>query len=389
MARMVPPAAAAGPVGDPGSFDAFFCFRESGQRRAALAAQFGAPERYLLFGLDELVGRGVRVRHNLEGLPGAPGWARLADNGLNRLIRRRGGYGGDFYSVLPSLRRLDAADVVLSTVDTVGLPLVLLGRAGLVRRPLVYVSIGLPERLAKLRGARASRRYATALRRVSSIVAYSEHEAALLREAVGEDQAAPPVTFIPFGVDVERFRPLPEVDADVDVVSVGADPHRDFPLLLRIAGRHPELRFRIVGGAVGVRDLGPLPPNVEVEVDIPLTEVRDRLARARVVALPVRANSYSGATTVLLQAMAMAKPVVVSRTPAIASGYGLVDGENGVLVEPGDETAFERALLGVLVDDAWGTALGTAARRLVESELTWTRYVNAIHAALAAAVAGH
>ena len=64
--------------------------------------------------------------------------------------------------------------------------------------------------------------------------------------------------------------------------------------------------------------------------------MRRRLEEARVVALPVLDNSYSGATTVLLQAMALAKPVVVTRTKAIASGYGLVDGENCRLVEPGD-----------------------------------------------------
>ena len=376
MARMVPHAAA---------FDAFVCYRESPQRRAALAAEVGSPERYLLFGFDELAAHGVRARHNLERPPGAPAWARLADNGLNRFVRRRGGYGGDFYSVLPSLRRLNAADVVFSTVDTVGLPLILLRRAGLVRKPLVYVSIGLPERLAKLRGAGTTRRYAEALRRVSSIVAYSEHEVALLREVVGGDL---PVSFVPFGVDVEAFRPSPETATDIDVVSIGADPHRDFPLLLRIAALQPALRFLIVGGAVGVRDLGPLPANVQVEV-IPLTDVRDRLARARVVALPVRANSYSGATTVLLQAMAMGKPVVVSRTPAIASGYGLAEGENCVLVEPGDESAFERALLGVLADDAHAASLGASARRLAETELSWTRYVDAIHTALAAAVARH
>ncbi len=63
------------------------------------------------------------------------------------------------------------------------------------------------------------------------------------------------------------------------------------------------------------------------------------MSRARVVALPVRDNSYSGATTVLLQAMAMAKPVVVSRTAAIADGYDLEDGVNCRLVEPGADGA--------------------------------------------------
>ena len=79
--------------------------------------------------------------------------------------------------------------------------------------------------------------------------------------------------------------------------------------------------------------------------------MRDRLERARVVALPVRDNSYSGATTVLLQAMALGKPVVVTRTAAIATGYGLVDGENVRLVAPGDAAAFGRAVVELLRDE--------------------------------------
>ena len=54
-------------------------------------------------------------------------------------------------------------------------------------------------------------------------------------------------------------------------------------------------------------------------------QIRERLLAARVVALPVRENSYSGATTTLLQAMACGKPTVVTRTAAIARGYELED----------------------------------------------------------------
>jgi glycosyltransferase involved in cell wall biosynthesis len=385
MARMVPGAAAA----VAGSLSAFVGFRDSPQRRAALAAAAGAPARYLLYGLDELRDGGVVVRHNLEAAPPGPRWAWGADRLLNRTIRWRGGYGGDFHSVLPTLRVANTTDVVFSTVDTVGIPLLLLQRAGLVRRPLVYVSIGLPERLARLRGERAAQRYADALRGTAAILAYSEHEAALLREVVGVAASAPPVTFVPFGVDTEYFSPRPGLAPDVDVVSIGADPHRDFPLLLRIAARHPELRFRIVCGAVAFRNLGTPPPNVELEIDIPFSEVRDRLARARLVALPVRANSYSGATTVLLQALAMGCPVVVSRTPAIASGYGLADTENCRLVEPGDEESFEHVLLETLADAGHAASLATGARQLAESELSWSRYADAVRTALESAVARH
>jgi glycosyltransferase involved in cell wall biosynthesis len=353
----------------------FFAFRDSPQRRAALRTKPGAPERYSLFGLDEFEARGARVRHNLEGEGRPPLWAQAADAAVNRPLYAAGGYGGDFASVLASLRHVNAADVVFSTVDTVGLPLILLKRTGLVRPPIVYVSIGLPERLAQLRGPRMQSLYRNALRRAAAIVAYSKNEAAWLRDWLGS--GGPPVEFVPFGVDTSSFRPSGR-EPDTDVVSVGVDPRRDFELLLAVATRHPERSFRIVAGADRARTLGRLPQNVDLETDIPLEAVRERFAQARVVALPVRDNSYSGATTTLLQAMAMAKPVVVSRTAAVADGYELEDRVNCRLVEPGDERVFEQALLETLTGAEAAASLGRRARQTVERSFSWERFTEAL-----------
>lgn len=362
----------------------FSYFRDSPQRRAAVAAPAGSPERYLLFGLDELAGRGWTTAHNLERTGAPPGWACTAGAVLKSGLERAGGYGGDFAGVLAALRRANRAEVILSTVDTVGIPLMLLGRAGLVRPPFVYAAIGLPERLARLAGERMRRSYARALGASAAVLAYSEHEAAWLRAYLAEHGASAPVEFVPFGVDERAFSPSARAPA-VDVVSVGADPHRDVRLLLEVAGAMPNRSFRIVTTGERARELGPLPPNVAVESDIPFGQMRLRLEEARVVALPVLDNSYSGATTVLLQAMALAKPVVVTRTRAIATGYGLVDGESCRLVEPGDAASFERALGDVLRDEWHARALGARARRTVEESLTWDRYVDRIEAALTAA----
>ena len=80
--------------------------------------------------------------------------------------------------------------------------------------------------------------------------------------------------------------------------------------------------------------------------------------------------------------MALGKPVVVTRTKAIATGYGLVDGENCRLVEPGDAAGFGRALSGVLRDEWHARSLGARARRTVEEGLTWERYVDRIETIL-------
>jgi glycosyltransferase involved in cell wall biosynthesis len=354
----------------------FFAFRDSPQRRAALSSPLGSPARYSLFGLDEVAARGAQTRHDLERPGPPPGWARLAGAIVNRPLEAAGGYGGDFASVLASLRQVNAADAVLSTVDTVGIPLILLKRAGLVRPPVVYISIGLPERLVQLRGGPMRRLYAGALRRAQAVLAYSRNEAEWLREWLGPN--GPPVKFVPFGVDVNGFRPTSGSTPEFDVLSVGIDPYRDFDLLVAVAARHPELSFRIVAGADRARSLDNLPANIALEVDIPLDQVRQRFGQARVVALPVRDNSYSGATTTLLQAMAMAKPVVVSRTAAIADGYELEDGVNCRLVQPGDEQAFERALVETLTGADAGASLGLRARQTVERSFSWERYTDTL-----------
>jgi glycosyltransferase involved in cell wall biosynthesis len=353
----------------------FFTFRDAPARRRALAAPPGSAERYQLFGLDQLAARGLATRHNLERVKPPPRWALLLGGAAKRVLERAGGYGGDFATVLASLRTANRADVVFSTVDTVGIPLLLLKRFGRLRPPLVYVAIGLPERLAQLRTARMRRLYASALASCSAVVAYSEKEADDIRRWVAAEGADARVEFVPFGVDARAFAPAGGA-ATVGVVSVGVDPHRDFDLLLRVATRMPEVAFRIVTSPEHARALGPRPQNVVLESDLRFDEMHNRLAEARLVALPVRENSYSGATTVLLQAMALEKPVVVTRTSAIATGYGLVDGENVRLVAPGDEAGFERALADVLRDDFHARALGVSARATVERELTWERYVD-------------
>ena len=226
----------------------------------------------------------------------------------------------------------------------------LLTRAGLVRPPLVYVAIGLPERLARLRSARMRaplRRRARLAARRSSRTASTRPR----RSGAGSASGA---------------------DARSSSSRSGSTPTRSGRPTRgrrrRRLGRRrsaPRLRAAARGRARAARGELPsssrpptrarrsaaLPANVSVETDLPFDEMRERLERARVVALPVRENSYSGATTVLLQAMALEKPVVVTRTSAIATGYGLVDGENCRLVAPGDEAAFARPLRDVLGDD--------------------------------------
>lgn len=74
--------------------------------------------------------------------------------------------------------------------------------------------------------------------------------------------------------------------------------------------------------------------------------------------------------------MAMGKPVVVSNVGAIRNGYGLKDGENCRLVDPGDSAGFEKAILELLADPEMATRIGANARAHVAKNLTWNQYMD-------------
>jgi len=302
---------------------------------------------------------------------------RLATE-VNKLWTRLGGYGGDFATVWVFRTQANAADLIFSTVDTVGIPLVLLRYFGFIHRPIVYVSIGLPERIKRLRNSLMRTLYRRAFSRVEAIVAYGFGEAEELRQWLRPLNADSIVKFIPFGVDVTYFRPFPCGSPDVDILSIGADPHRDFSLLIELARRHSEISVRIVTSAEHARKLGALSDNVQLLTDVPFASIRDHIAAARIVTLPLKENSYSGATTTLLQAMAMAKPVVISAVGAIKQGYHLEDGVNCKLITPGNGHDLEEAISALLADPKWAQAMGTAARQTVVEHHSWEQYVKAL-----------
>ncbi len=352
-----------------------FLYRDSALRRDALDAPLGNPSRYSLYGADVLAERGHRVAWRIAN--SGPERRRYHWPGYvcDRALKTLGWPGGLFASALAMLSDIRRSSVVVSTVDSIGIPLLWFRRIGLFSAPLIYISVGFPERLAAL-SDRFRRLYARLLRQASAVVAFGFQEAEQLRALMGS-RFAHRVHFVPFGAHDAFLRRYSAEQIDpVDVLSIGADLQRDFALLLKIAARRPEWSFELIAGADQAKNIEHLPSNLRLLRDIPLAEVRDRMMAARLIALPVRENSYSGATTTLLQAMALGCPVVVSRVGAIREGYGFNDGEHLRWVEPGDAAAFEEALAELLADEKRRRAIGTSAARHVAREHSWTRFVD-------------
>lgn len=366
--------------------DVFYLFRDTSERRNLVRQVLGEEGTGLeggqLFGFEDMWKAGISVECNLR-FPRVGSVQQTIQDWKEQNYAPRKGVGlGDVCSVRAHLGQMNRARVVVATSDNTGLPAIRLKAQGRLKAPLVYVSIGLPERMQAVEGLSPARaeRYRLRLTRVDRFVTYGWAEAEWLKRWLGDDVH---VWFVPFGVDVDKWQPQEEAHRKVDVLSIGADSMRDFRLLVDYARQHPQVGVELVVGKDVAAGLGPLPPNVEIQVQIPLEEVKKAIASARVVVLPVKENTYSGATTTLLQCMAMGKAVAVSQVGAIREGYGFEDGVNLRWMVPGSTESLVAVVDELLADEAQRLRLGMAARRHVAAHLGWDRYVAHMESCLA------
>ena len=216
----------------------------------------------------------------------------------------------------------------------------------------------------------------------------SEAEAALFRSAsgLGPDK----VRALDNGVALDFFDPA----ADFVAVDKGQGPlilftgqmdyrpnveaARSFArdTMPAIRAMHPQARFAIVGrnpdpAVVALNRL----PGVMVTGAVP--DTRGWLAAADVVVAPLRIAR--GVQNKVLEAMAMARPVVITRTGAVPSEIDVEKSGCGLFVPPNDPGALASALVSLADNPADAQAMGAAGRRLCESHYNIERFAADLH----------
>jgi glycosyltransferase involved in cell wall biosynthesis len=240
------------------------------------------------------------------------------------------------------------------------------------RRDVFVLNMGLNNTLRRweLEGKRFQHRMVTASLRASAcVLCFSQWQADVLTERAGLKPLQAQSN--PASVDHHYFHPNGGGRGDY-VFAIGWDLGRDYKTLIEAMRGLP---YKAIIAArernlVGIDDI---PPNVEIEIYPSFPRLRELYAGARCIAIPTRhedwphAGDMSGAT-VLVEGMAMGKPVIITRQTAW-SDY-VVDGESALLVDPEDVAAFRMAIERVFGDDDLTDRLGGTARATVEERLT-------------------
>jgi sugar transferase (PEP-CTERM/EpsH1 system associated) len=219
-------------------------------------------------------------------------------------------------------------------------------------------------------------------RHVDASLFVSEPEAALFREATGAEQ----VFAVENGVDTSFFDPdaafdrptiagplivfTGQMDYAPNVEAVRWFAQAIFPSIL---SRHPDARFAIVGRAAG-ETVTALAAQPGVMVTGEVADVRGWLAAASVVVAPLKLAR--GVQNKVLEAMAMARPIVASEAAAEGIDHGGTIRVGGTA----EEIATEVGML--LADPLAAERLGQAGRAQVQRRYTWAARLAPLEAIL-------
>ncbi len=227
------------------------------------------------------------------------------------------------------------------------------------------------------------------LRCATVVTACSED---LYRSALSLGASMDRVRLITWGVDHFRFHPqIPPLsrsefglrEDDFVVIALGRIvPKKGFDILVRalplLLKSYPNVHIVIGGDGVQREELLRLAAELKVSehLHMPGQISWDRvpafLAMGDVFVLPSKrdtSGNSDGLPTVLLEAMALGKPIVATNIGGVP--LVITDGVNGLLCPSGDHNSLSQSI-GLLVQDtSLRQRLGQSARRSVEEQFNW------------------
>jgi glycosyltransferase involved in cell wall biosynthesis len=126
-------------------------------------------------------------------------------------------------------------------------------------------------------------------------------------------------------------------------------------------------------------------PNVTIGRKTP-TDLRELYARSMFVVVPLARTDTDNGITVILEAMAMGKAVICSRTKGQVDV--IEDGVTGIFVPVGDAGAMRAAIVDLWRDPGRALAMGRAARAYVEKHHALEKFCRDVKGAVDASLDG-
>lgn len=215
--------------------------------------------------------------------------------------------------LLPLLKK---SDVIITTVDSAGLPILFLKKIGILKKPVLFISVGLINELILRKKNLVFRLYGSLLNEAELIICYSRIEKKLFEKCY--IQLRKRIKFVNFGIDNIFFKK--KKTGKKYIFSIGGDRSRDFEFLSKIALILPDQRFVLLTYQSNVKGIK-FPSNVKLVFNKSYLEVKRLYENASLVFLPLKELSRASGQISFLESMALNKKIVVTRVKGITDPY--------------------------------------------------------------------
>lgn len=338
--------------------------------------------------LDEQVARGDRPRPDYVVMAEAIG-ADLVDHAraresagrVGRVIERLA--GPNVLLAWSCFRQRRRYEVVFTDGEQVGIPYTamtrLAGRGGARHIMIVHI-LTVRKKMALMRALRLTSR-------IDRMIVYSSRQRHLIVASLSYPSER--IVLSPFMVDTTFFAPdTVDTPRRRMICSAGLE-FRDYPTMVEavrdldveviLAAASPWSKRRDVSGDVAI------PANVTVD-RFGFVDLRSLYASAELVVVPLVDTDFQAGITTILEAMAMGKAVICTRTRGQLDV--IVDGSTGIYVPPGDTGALRSAIERLLADDDLAVRLGLAARAWAVTEADIETYAHQMSGVVDAVAGG-
>lgn len=289
---------------------------------------------------------------------------------LLRLFR----IGFSIVTVTSQLQYIKRSDVVFATVDSIGLPLLMLKSLKLISQPVIVNTGGLCDSLIESNSNIYIKVSSLLTRRASTIVSgASTYECQQLSRLL--TLPLNKFKFIPFGIDTNYFMPGRNKSSQEFILIIGADLKRDWDLVKEVAERFLNFNFLIITIPELIKI--PLPNNCKVIYNQPVNKVRKYIIESKFLLILSKQNYHFAGQSTAFRAMSCAKCVIFTRSFGVDE-YKIKNYQEAIMVRPSSFSDVKKAIIWISENENRLTQIGKNAREYILNNCNYLKSTQSL-----------
>lgn len=320
----------------------------------------------LLFGFNHLKDKG----YNVEFFDSAYSFDNLFHPlfyPLEHAIIGKVGMGFKLDQAVYLFRKIKAADIIVATGDSAGLPILALKYHGLIKTPIIFMTAGLAGALKDKEGSWVANYYKKILRVPDVFTAYSQVEIDFFVNKMNIPKNK--ITFMPLGTDWNYFSQKPKRQTKKDTIcAVGVDTGRDYKTLFKAVATLP-VKVEIACHPSNIEGLT-IPKNVTVHINAPINKVKEIFDRSMLSIVPCYERFRSAGQMVILESGSAGLPVIASKIKGITGAFGFKDKKDVLYFEAENAADLKKKIVYLAKNPKIAQKLGTNISKEIHKNYT-------------------